>query len=157
MDGAKPTLASSPHRQLPHPNVSSPQSVHVMNSLLLTVSLQDPQDLVPGDEPHLRDSVRVPEDDADLGGGETSSSELDDLLGDVFRGGLGPGRLGATVGEGGGGCEGRKEGVSVRSRRCAGTRKRGERRSCGGEDTYKYPFLERAFYITQSSNHPAIQ
>ena len=66
------------------------------------MSLQDPQDLVTRDEPHLGNPVRVTERDTDLGGGETLTGELGDLVDDVFGGGLEPVGGGATVGEGGG-------------------------------------------------------
>jgi hypothetical protein len=66
------------------------------------VSLQDPQDLVSRDEPHLGNAVRVTEGDTDLGRGETLTGELDDLVDDVFGGGLEPVGGGAAVGEGGG-------------------------------------------------------
>lgn len=70
-----------------------------------TVGLQDPQDLVSGDEPDLGDSVRVPEDDSDLGRTETSSGELEDLVRDLLGGGLGPRRLGSSVRESRRGCQ----------------------------------------------------
>jgi len=68
-------------------------------SARLTVGLQDSENLVTGDELDLGDAVRVSEDDADLGRGETSSGELEDLVGDLLRGGLGPRRLGSSVRE----------------------------------------------------------
>lgn len=77
------TIRVSPNRQNPGP----------------TVGLQDPQDLVSGDEPDLGDPVRVPEDDSDLGRTETSSGELEDLVRDLLGGGLGPRRLGSSVRE----------------------------------------------------------
>ena len=64
-----------------------------------TVGLEDSEDLVTGDRLDLGDAVRVSEDDADLGRRETSSSELEDLVGDLLRGGLGPRRLGSSVRE----------------------------------------------------------
>lgn len=65
----------------------------------LTVRLQDPQDLVSGDEPDLGNTVGVPEDNSDLGRTETSSSELEDLVRNLLRGDLGPGWLGPSVRE----------------------------------------------------------
>lgn len=62
-----------------------------------TVGLEDPQNLVTGDESDLGDTVAVSEDDTDLGRGETSSSELEDLVTDVLRGGLGPRGLRSSV------------------------------------------------------------
>lgn len=55
-----------------------------------TVALQDPEDLVAGDEAHLGDSVRVTEGDTDLGWGETLAGEFDDVLDDFVGGGLEP-------------------------------------------------------------------
>jgi len=46
----------------------------------LTLTLQDSQNLVPCDEPDLGDPVRVAEDDTDLGGGVTFTSEFSDVL-----------------------------------------------------------------------------
>lgn len=71
--------------------------------LVLTVGLQDPHDLVTGDEPDLRNTVGVPEDDSDLGRTKTSSSELEDLVTNLLGGNLAPRRLGAAVREGRGG------------------------------------------------------
>jgi hypothetical protein len=64
-----------------------------------TVGLEDPQDLVSGDEPDLGDSVGVPEDYSDLGRTETPSSKLEDLVRDLLRGGLGPRGLRSSVRE----------------------------------------------------------
>lgn len=55
-----------------------------------TLALQHPEDLVTGDEAHLRDPVRVTEGDTDLGWSETLASEFDDVFHDLFRGGLEP-------------------------------------------------------------------
>ena len=77
-----------------------------------TVRLQDPQDLVSGDEPDLGDSVRVPEDDSDLGRTETPSGELEDLVRDLLGGRLGPRGLGSSVRESRRGCDARRAGES---------------------------------------------
>lgn len=69
----------------------------------LTVGLQDSQDLVTGDELDLGDTVRVSQDDTDLGGAQTSSGKLEDLVTDFLRGGLGPRGLRPSVRKGGGG------------------------------------------------------
>ena len=61
---------------------------------------EDTQDLVAGHKADLGDAVRVTEGDADLRRGETLAGELDDVLDDVLRGGLKPGRGSTAVGEG---------------------------------------------------------
>ena len=63
------------------------------------LGLQDPEDLVAGDESHLGDTVAVPENDADLGRGQTLLRQLEDLLLDVVGGELQPVGDGAAVGE----------------------------------------------------------
>ena len=63
------------------------------------LGLQDPEDLVAGDESHLGDTVAVPENDADLGRGQTLLGQLEDLLLDVVGGELQPVGDGAAVGE----------------------------------------------------------
>ena len=65
-----------------------------------TIGLQDTEDLVTSDRLDLGDTVRVTENDADLRGRETATGELEDLLGNVLGGGLGPRGLRAAVGEG---------------------------------------------------------
>lgn len=72
-------------------------------ALSLTVGLQDSQDLVTSDELDLGDTVRVSQDDTDLGGAQTSSGKLEDLVTDFLRGGLGPRGLRPSVRKGGGG------------------------------------------------------
>jgi len=52
--------------------------------------LQDTQDLVAGHETDLCDSMRIPEDDTDLRGGETLLGELEDLVADLLVGDLEP-------------------------------------------------------------------
>jgi hypothetical protein len=68
----------------------------------LTVGLQDSQNLVTGDELDLGNTVRVSQDDTDLGGAQTSSGKLEDLVTDFLGGGLGPRRLRPSVRKGGG-------------------------------------------------------
>ena len=64
-----------------------------------TLGLEDPKDLVPGDESHLGDTVAVPEDDANLGRGQALLGQLEDLLLDVVGGELQPVGNGAAIGE----------------------------------------------------------
>jgi hypothetical protein len=66
----------------------------------LAARLEDTENLVAGDRLDLGDAVRVTEDNADLRRGDTALRELEDLLGDLLGGGLGPRRLRAAVGEG---------------------------------------------------------
>ena len=63
------------------------------------LGLKDPEDLVTGDESHLGDTVAVPENDSDLGRGQSLLGQLEDLLLDVVGGELQPVGDGATVGE----------------------------------------------------------
>lgn len=65
------------------------------------LGLQDPQDLVAGHESDLGHTMGIPEDDTDLGGGQTLLGQLEDLVLDVIGGQLEPGGHGTTVGEGG--------------------------------------------------------
>lgn len=53
-----------------------------------TVSLQDPEDLVSGNEFDLGDTVRVSEDDTDLRRRKTPLGEFEDLVRDVLGGSL---------------------------------------------------------------------
>ena len=76
-----------------------PSCPHAQTKSRLTVGLEDSEDLVSGNALDLGDTVRVTENDTDLGWGETSSGELEDLVGDLLRGGLGPRRLRTTVRE----------------------------------------------------------
>jgi hypothetical protein len=69
----------------------------------LTVGLQDSENLVSSHKLDLGDTVRVTEDDTDLGRGETTLGQLEDLVADLLGGGLGPRWLGTSVGEGRGG------------------------------------------------------
>lgn len=51
---------------------------------LLTLPFEDTEDLVTRNESHLGDTVRVTEGDTDLGGSETLTSELDDVVNDIL-------------------------------------------------------------------------
>lgn len=64
-----------------------------------TVGLQDTEDLVTGDGLDLGDTVRVTEDDTDLGRGQTLASELEDVLLDLLSGDLEPSGSRALVRE----------------------------------------------------------
>ena len=66
------------------------------------MGLQDTEDLVTSDESHLGNTVRVTEGNTDLGGCETLARQLGDVVNDILRGGLEPGRGSTAVGEGGG-------------------------------------------------------
>lgn len=55
-----------------------------------TLALQHPEDLVSGDEAHLRNSVRVTEGDTNLGWSETLAGEFDDVFDDFVGGRLEP-------------------------------------------------------------------
>ena len=65
-----------------------------------TLGLQDTEDLVTGDEAHLRDTVRVTEGDTNLRRRQTLAGQLADVVDDILRGGLEPRRRSAAVGEG---------------------------------------------------------
>jgi hypothetical protein len=56
--------------------------------LRLTVGLEDSENLVSGNALDLGDTVRVTENDTDLGWGKTSSGKLEDLVGNLLWGGL---------------------------------------------------------------------
>jgi hypothetical protein len=60
--------------------------------LLRTLGLENTENLVAGNESHLGDAVRVTEGDTDLGGRQALACEFDDMVNDVFWGGLEPGR-----------------------------------------------------------------
>jgi hypothetical protein len=66
------------------------------------VRLENTEDLVASDESDLRDPVRVPEGDTDLGRREALAGELHDVLDDVFVRRLQPRRSVAPVRERGG-------------------------------------------------------
>lgn len=55
-----------------------------------TVTLQHSEDLVSGDEAHLGNSVRVTEDDTDLGRGVALAGKFDDMFDDFVGGRLEP-------------------------------------------------------------------
>ena len=61
--------------------------------------LEDPKDLVSGDESHLGDTMAVPEDNSNLGRSEALLGQLEDLLLDIVRCELQPVGNGATVGQ----------------------------------------------------------
>jgi len=67
---------------------------------LRTLRLQDTEDLVPGHEADLGNTVRVTESDTDLRRSETLARELADLLNHVLGGGLEPRRGSAAVRKG---------------------------------------------------------
>lgn len=67
--------------------------------LVLTVGLQDSENLVTSGNLDLRDTVRVSEEDTDLRGGKTLSSVLDDLLNNGIGGELEPRRSVSRVRE----------------------------------------------------------
>lgn len=60
--------------------------------MVLTVRLQDTEDLVTGGDGDLWDTVGVSKDDTDLGWGVTLSGKLDDLLDNRVGSHLLPGR-----------------------------------------------------------------
>lgn len=66
------------------------------------MGFEDTEDLVTGDEAHLGDTMRVTEGNTDLGWGQALTGELDDLVDNIFVGGLEPRRRSAAVGESGG-------------------------------------------------------
>lgn len=70
----------------------------------LTVRLEDTEDLVSGDALDLGDTVRVTEDDTDLGRGQALARELEDVVADLVGRDLQPARRGALVGERRSGC-----------------------------------------------------
>lgn len=65
-----------------------------------TIRLEDAEDLVTGDGLDLGDTVRVTEDDTDLGGSQTLAGQLEDVVVDLVGRDLQPPRGGALVGEG---------------------------------------------------------
>lgn len=91
----------------------------------LTVGLQDSENLVTGDELDLGNTVGVSQDDTDLGGAQTSSGKLEDLVTDFLGGGLGPRRLRPSVRKGGGS-------LSCRSRRGASRGRADDEAICRG-------------------------
>ena len=53
---------------------------------LRTLRLEDTEDFVTRNKSHLGDTVRVPEGNTNLRGGETLTSKFDDVLDSIFRG-----------------------------------------------------------------------
>jgi hypothetical protein len=96
--------ASRPDSSWPHSSliVGTPSDPPRLASQL-TVRLEDTEHLVTRHALDLGNAVRVTEDDADLGRGETATGELEDLVADLLGGGLGPRGLGTAVREGRGG------------------------------------------------------
>ncbi len=68
----------------------------------LTIALQDPQNLVSRNTPHLRHTEAIPQNHTNLTGGQSSPCVFEDLFGDFLGGGFGPGRLRTSVRESGG-------------------------------------------------------
>jgi hypothetical protein len=66
-------------------------------------ALQDAQNLGAGHRADLRNAVGITQDDADLGGGHALLGQLADVLLDLRRGDLQPGRGAPLVGESGAG------------------------------------------------------
>lgn len=64
-----------------------------------TVGFQDTEDLVTSHKSHLGDTMRVPKSNTNLRGSKTLTGQLVDVLNDVLRGGLQPGRGGPAVRE----------------------------------------------------------
>merc|ERR1719278_2021828 len=76
------------------------QVVHILGQLWgHALALQDTQDLVPGDESHLSNTMAVPEDDTNLGGSQSLLGQLVDLVLHLVGGQLQPLGHGASVGE----------------------------------------------------------
>jgi hypothetical protein len=53
-----------------------------------TVGLQDTEDLVTSNKADLGNSIRVSQNNADLGGGQALASELPNVINDILGGGL---------------------------------------------------------------------
>ena len=69
-----------------------------------TIRFKDPQNLVTCNESDLRYAMRVAEDDADLGWGETLASEFYNMINDIIWRRLEPCRGSASVWQGRGRC-----------------------------------------------------
>jgi hypothetical protein len=63
----------------------------------LTGRLQDSEDLVASHVLDLTDTLRISQDDTNLGRSQTLASKLADLVADLFGGGLQPRRRGTLV------------------------------------------------------------
>jgi len=55
-----------------------------------SLGFEDTEDFVSSDETDLGDTVRVTEGDTDLGWSQTLTSQLDDVVDNIFRGGFEP-------------------------------------------------------------------
>lgn len=62
-----------------------------------TVAFEDTQDLVSSNKSHLGDTMRVTEGNTNLGGGKTLSGEFGNVVDNILRGGLQPGRGCAAI------------------------------------------------------------
>lgn len=83
---------------LAHLNGFLDQVVEIFGDLRSkTLRLEDTQNLVTSDEADLRNTVAVTELDTDLGGGNTLTSQFDDLFANLFRRRLEPRRRSAAV------------------------------------------------------------
>ena len=96
-----------------------------------TLRLEDTEDFVAGDEPHLGDTVRVTEGDTDLGGCEAFAGELDDVLNDILWCRLEPCGRCPAVGQG--------------RRRCVEEIQMSGQNGWRKTRTHKCPFRERAY------------
>jgi hypothetical protein len=92
IDGARPTFVPALAR------------VNIDKEARRTARLEDTKDFVTGDEADLRDAVRVTECDTDLGRRQALAGELRDLVYNVLRARLKPGRRSAAVRKGRGRC-----------------------------------------------------
>jgi len=91
------------------------------------ILFQDTKDLVTSDNLHLRDTVRISEQDTYLRGSGTLTGELADLVDNLVGGGLEPAWGGPRVGDGG-----RRDSLSIRVKATHFWRLR-ERLCWGGE------------------------
>jgi len=80
-----------PLKMLPDGDCLLDQMVAILGQLWShALALQDAQDLVTGDEPDLGNTMRVPEDNTNLGRGQALLSQLEDLVLDLIAGDLQP-------------------------------------------------------------------
>ena len=61
-----------------------------ITSKTLTIRLEDTKDLVPSNESHLGDAMRIAEGNTDLGRAQPLAGELADVLNNILRGSLEP-------------------------------------------------------------------
>ena len=106
LDEDKPKLGilvlAVPLQVLPDADGLLDQVVDVLGEVgSQTLALEDAEDLVAGDEPDLGNTMGIPEDDTDLGWGQTLLGQLVNVLLDIFGGEFQPSRNRATVGESG--------------------------------------------------------